>query len=60
MAYLVGLADRSIGFNFSLGFISNPIEKQIDYSSIIEYMSFEASSEIQERYIDDTEEYYDT
>jgi len=33
------------------------VEKQIDYKSIIEYMTFQACSEIQEKYIDEEEEY---
>lgn len=52
MAYLIGLCDKANGFCFSITFLSNAIEKQIDYSSILEYMSFEATSEIQEKYID--------
>lgn len=52
MAYLIGLADWSVSFNLSILFLSSEIEKRIDYSSILEYMSYNAASEIQEKYLD--------
>ena len=52
MAYIIGTLDVSNGFSSSLAYASNLVEKQIDYKSILEYMSFEAASEAEEKYIE--------
>ena len=53
MAYVVSLADKATGFNFS-GLYSD-LEKKIDYDSLLEYMCLEAADDLQERYLDKDE-----
>lgn len=52
MAYIVGLTDKAINFSNSINFNSNRKEKQIDYAGILEYMSFSACQEVQEKYVE--------
>jgi hypothetical protein len=56
MAYIVGLADKSTGFNFTGRY--SDLEKKLDYDSVMNYMCFEAAEDLQERYLDKDEDDY--
>ena len=55
MAYVVSLADKATGFNMAGKY--SELELKLDYDSIVNYMSFEAAEDLQEKYLDKEDEY---
>ncbi|CAI2374140.1 unnamed protein product [Moneuplotes crassus] len=50
MAYIIALADKATGFNYADRY--SDLEQRLEYDKIIEYMSFEAADDLQEKYLD--------